>query len=653
MPPRLRADLEFQRLGVGEDGLWIYRLYDPVSEKYFKINQKVYEIIKYLLAGKRVPEMEHFQNDSVIPGSKEDISRVITFLKKNNLLLEVPAKEASKGFIAQLFKSYIYFKVPLWRPEGFLADTKFLARLILNKYTVSLFTLAAVLGFILLVKFHDHFQTGIISSLNPAAVKFFLPSIILIKVFHELSHAYTATVLGCKVRSMGLAFIFMTPRLYTDVSDMVILDRKSRLMIALAGIWAELIIAGVASFFFISAPLHSTVSRLSISIIMISLISSLLFNGNPFMKFDAYYVLKELLKKDNLYGNAILAVKGFWRRIILGLKSEVKIDVTLLVYGHLSLIYRIFLYTLIVTLVYHFFIPALGIALALIEIWIFFIKPVLSEIVYIYKKRQLVPFFNKLFALLILSGITCLFFIEINIPKTYPAQYVSDRKLIRAEMAGTVKEITDQYIILENKELSHKTELLKVELAYIKARKNQMLATGNYDLLSLFEAMEKRAGETLNQHQNKLKKLYIHLPQNVYYFSNKEDLQGQHILPGEELAYSSVRRQLYVYFDANIKEVIEQGKIYLKHSLEAIPCKIVEGTRKPVRYISPQLSSVHGGPVLTDKIYQPLQPLYKINYLPVKKMLNHDVTCTFLYYRKTSLLTELKQILVKFFYDEF
>ena len=650
---RLRSDLQFDRVAVGNDGLWIYRIYDPVSEKFFKISQTVYEIICSLAVSENISDLGESLVNQNLNFTDSDISKVILFLKRNNLLFDYPVSKEPKSAFNRIIQSYLYFKFPIWLPGRFLADTKYLASLILNKYSVYFLTFTALMGFILLAEGYDNFLTGIKASLSLSKIKFFIPVLIIIKAFHELSHAYTATVLGCKVRSIGVALILMTPRLYTDVSDMVILDSKSRIKIAAAGMWAEFIIAGFACFLFIASPLHSTVSHLSISIILISLVSSLLFNGNPLMKFDGYYVLKEVLKIDNLYSNASLAVKAFWRQILLGIKPEHSINFILLFYGHLSLLYRIFLYSIIVLLVYHFFIPAVGIILAIVEIRVFFIKPLSAEFLYINKHRRLISGYYRFVIISLFSGFIYLLVMETKLPESYPAHFTSERRLIRAEVEGIVVAVNDSNITLENKKLQLEAEKLKLDLAAVKIRQQQMLASGDYTLLKLSEEIEHRLTEKLNHTQKKLDKLIIKLPEESFLFLEKSTLMGSKVKAGGELAYTKGEIKLYAYLDSGSEEEIRENYLYFENEMEAFPCEINPLNISDVKFLIPQLSSLHDGPLQTENSYRPLKPLKRAEFFISGVPPQHDITCTIVRYRKTRLFLELQKILIRFYLKEF
>lgn len=653
MPTRLRLDIKFQLLKIGPDGYRLYRIFDPVNEKYYQVNQKAYEIIQHFSVCRSIEDIEESLKVHSIPATKEEVINVITFLKRNNLTFADPDKKAHKNLSGQIVKSYIYFKFPLWRPDRFLSNTKLIGQVFLNKYFVCLSTVWAVFGFLLLIKFHKNFLEGFSSTFNLASVKFFIPIIILVKIIHELSHAYTAKLLGSKVRCMGVAFIFLTPRFYTDISDMITLDKISRIKIALAGMWVELIIGGLACFFFIAVPLHSNVSQICVSFITVSLVSSLFFNGNPLMRFDAYYVLKELMGIENLYSNSSQALKAFWRRIILGLKSATQVNLRLLIYGHLSLFYRIFIYTSIIILVYQFFIKTLALILVLISIWIFLVKPVLSEIVFVFKKWKQIKILNKLYAFSFLCGLSFLFFVEMSLPSTHPAFYSSAQLKIRARIGGTVKDLNDKQIILDMPEISHRINLLEKDLALIQLKKRQRLSEKKYALLSILKAMEERIKFSLKEEKVKLLKLHINLPKEAQLFVEKSELIGAYVNEGDELAYVSQDKKVYVYFDANLKDRINEGMLYFKKRFAGASCKLVADSNDVVRYIPPQISSLHGGDIQTDSQYRPIKPLRRAIYQLDGNFPDYDSSCYFVHYRKVRLFNEIRNVLKKIFHDEF
>ena len=583
MIPVLREDLHIKPVEIGPDGYWIYHIFDPVSEEYYKISQQFYEIIK---------------SGFSVEYDESRIQEVIQFLQTNSLLKGHPPETGKKSKFSILLNTLIYFRLSLVNPDRFLDASQFLGKLIFNKYTVSVLSLCALLGFLSLLNGYESFAAGISGLMEPAALRIFIPVIIIIKIIHELSHAYTAKVLGCRVRSLGIAVIFLIPRFFTDISDMVETTRISRVKIALAGIWAEFIIGGLACFVFISSPSFSLSSQVSISFITVSLLSSLLFNGNPLMRFDGYYVLKELLGRDNLYSHSSAAVKAFWRKFLVGVKSETSIDTVTLVYGHLSLFYRIFIYSSISIFIYHFFIPEIGAVLAFLGIWIFLIRPVYSEVKYLFRMRGKISIFHKVKSAIIVGLLFGLLFVEIPIPSIYPAYCYIPKIPVRTEVSGKVIDMDQNRILLSNPELELKVSLLENELQLIRLRKAQALSQQNSAALKLLLEAEKGLQRSLDIEKGKISKLTIYLPDNFQELS-RVPLFGSYLSAGDRVGGIPLKPEVSVYFDSDIKALPLEGEIYFGNSFQSYGCTL-NGEKKVARTVPEMMLSSYDGPIFVD-----------------------------------------------------
>lgn len=135
------------------------------------------------------------------------------------------------------------------------------------------------------------------------------------KVLHELGHALTARHFGGEVHELGLMFLVFTPCLYCNVSDAWMLPNKwQRAAIAAAGIFVELVLASACTLaWWYSQPgvLHS----LCLNVMFVCSAGTLLFNGNPLLRYDGYYILSDLLEVPNLQqqsGAVLKRLLGDW-----------------------------------------------------------------------------------------------------------------------------------------------------------------------------------------------------------------------------------------------------------------------------------------------------------------------------------------------------
>src|SRR5262249_12722130 len=123
----------------------------------------------------------------------------------------------------------------------------------------------------------------------------------VVKVIHEFGHGLSCKVFGGEVHEMGALLLCLSPCLYCNVSDAWTMPSKwHRIIISFAGIYVELIIAAIATFVWWNSASHPFVYNLSLSLMIVCSVSTVVFNANPLMRYDGYYVLADWLEIPNL-----------------------------------------------------------------------------------------------------------------------------------------------------------------------------------------------------------------------------------------------------------------------------------------------------------------------------------------------------------------
>ena len=122
----------------------------------------------------------------------------------------------------------------------------------------------------------------------------------VVKILHEFGHGLSCKKFGGECHEMGLMLLVFTPCLYCNVSDSWMLPNKwQRVFIGAAGMYVELILASIATFlWWYSEP--GLLNFLSLSVMFICSVSTVVFNGNPLLRFDGYYILMDILEIPNL-----------------------------------------------------------------------------------------------------------------------------------------------------------------------------------------------------------------------------------------------------------------------------------------------------------------------------------------------------------------
>lgn len=408
--PKIREDLKLFETSPCEDGSKQWTLFDPIQNKYFTIGVDTFDLIKYWQAGISTKEfikrLEKFDYEI----EEESLLTFINFLTHSGLI-QCQNQEDNKRIIEQkkkskqnLFKwlmhNYLFIKIPLFKPDKWLNRNYHKIDFLYSKFWNNFVLLIGFIGILLVIRDWDNFISTFMYLFSKEGMLYYGLSLIFVKSLHELGHAFTAKRYGCKVPSIGVAFLVMFPVLYTDTTNAYAIKSKyKRLRIVLAGMKVEIYLALIATFlwsFLPDGPLKSVVFIIATT----SWITSLLVNISPFLRFDGYYALADSTNNPNLQPRAFAMAKWFIRFYILGLdEKEPEIlsknkKTFFISYAISTWIYRLFLFLGIAFLVYYFAFKVLGIILFLVEIIWFVFLPVFNELKVWFEKREFVKF-NK------------------------------------------------------------------------------------------------------------------------------------------------------------------------------------------------------------------------------------------------------------------
>ncbi|HWU39827.1 MAG TPA: hypothetical protein VN203_19430, partial [Candidatus Acidoferrum sp.] len=140
----------------------------------------------------------------------------------------------------------------------------------------------------------------------------------VMKVMHEFGHAFVVKAYGGEVHDMGVMILVLTPIPYVDASAASAFREKwQRIQVGAAGILVELFLAALALLLWLTVE-PGTVRTLAYNAIILAGISTVLFNGNPLLRYDGYYVLADLLEIPNLRSRATTYLGYLGERYLFG-----------------------------------------------------------------------------------------------------------------------------------------------------------------------------------------------------------------------------------------------------------------------------------------------------------------------------------------------
>ena len=359
--PTLRDDIQLNEAPSEPEGSPSWTLYDPAANKYYKIGWLEFECINRIKKCRSINELvEKVKKETTLEPDIEIVENLLQFLALHNLVYAISDEtldhfEQQRELMARpwyksLIHSYLFFTLPLFKPEKFLKKTyPLISPLFSRTFMVSMLLLLSY-GIFLSIQRFDEIANTFINYLNLEGVILFVGATIIVKIIHELGHAYTATKYGVPVTTIGLAFIVLYPILYTETTNAWKLkNRNNRLVIAASGMMAELSLSAVTLLLWHILP-PGMGQSLCFMIAIVSMLASLLVNLNPLMKFDGYYLFSDLVGVDNLQDRSFAFAKWRLREFLWGWKkskpevTNAKMERLLTGFGYSVWIYRFFLY---------------------------------------------------------------------------------------------------------------------------------------------------------------------------------------------------------------------------------------------------------------------------------------------------------------------
>jgi putative peptide zinc metalloprotease protein len=335
IPLSVRPDLVIKRIDYLGVGYWVVK--DPAGLKYYRLQQEQYEVLKLLDSQRSLEEVRE-QMLKTMPTVRlqlSDIQHLITDLHEKGLvysnregqgaaLIKKHGEERKKKFFNTL-RSLLYVRLPGWDPESVLTVIYPFFRWMFSPIAVVLFAVTVLSSWGLLAVQFDSFRQDL-----PGFQQFFgWPNLIYMwmvlgvcKVIHEFGHGLSCKHFGGECHEMGVMLLVFSPCLYCDVSDSWMIRSKwPRIMIGAAGMYIEILISAVAIFvwwYTADGMLH----MLAINTFFVTTVTTVIFNANPLMRFDGYYMMSDFLEIPNLRPKADRLLRDSFGWYCLGIEAK-------------------------------------------------------------------------------------------------------------------------------------------------------------------------------------------------------------------------------------------------------------------------------------------------------------------------------------------
>ena len=392
--PALREELALLPGPVLADGQPSHTLHDPVRNQFFQIDWPTFEMLRRWHLGEAAALAEAVSRDTALQLGQGDVEQTLLFLRENQLL-RPPAGAAADyaarlrqrrgGWAHRLLHNYLFFRVPLVRPDAWLKRWTPRLSLFYSRWFMVSTLVALGWGAVEVFRQWEAFSATLVDTISWRGLVGYGIALAAVKLLHELGHAVTAKRFGCRVPTMGVAFLVLWPVAYTDTNDVwKLTKRHQRLAVVGAGVLTELAVAAWSTLAWALLP-EGTLKSLAFLLATTTLVATLAINASPFMRFDGYFFLSDWLQMPNLHARAFALARWHLRERLFAL-GEAPPEyfpqarrTGLILFAYATWIYRLTVFLGIAALVYAFFIKAVGIFLFMIEIGWFVLRPFAQE----------------------------------------------------------------------------------------------------------------------------------------------------------------------------------------------------------------------------------------------------------------------------------
>lgn len=651
--PRLRTAVRVRR--QQSRGQRWYLLSDAATGRQHRINDSAYQLIGRCDGRRTVDEVWNAlleaQGDAA--PTQDEVLRLLGQLGEMELLhadraADVHAllqrRDDRRRQRRRVMLNPFSFRLPLANPTPWLAGLDPLARVLVRPLTFWLWLLgmlvAAVVAATEWPALRSHAAQHLISSRSLALAWFTYP---IMKALHELGHALAVRRWGGEVTEVGIGLICLVPAPYVDASAATAFPRRAqRAAVGAAGVMVELALAGLAfGVWLLVEP--GWVRDTAFSVMFIGVASTLLFNGNPLLRFDAYHVMCDVLDLPNLASRSSAWWSHWLGQLLLGSRAAKPMHAAgerkwLWSYGPMSLAYRIVL-SLAVVLWLGGQSLLLGLAAAAYVSLALVLRPILTWSRHAFATAQPgsgIVLMRLRLVLVAAAVATALFIVPLPMSTVAPAVvWMPEEAQVRAEVDGFIADLPaadgspvkpgDLLVRLENPELRSMREQLMNRLDGLRVQQFEQMLRDPNSAKNLALDVERLQAE-LRRADERIERLQVRAASaGRLAMPRQADLLGTYVRHGATLGH------VLAAGDLRVRAAVAQADAYLvQHRMLGAEVRLADDLRQVVQAAatavtpaatrqlpSAALADHGGGPYAVDPLHEDglraLEPVFLVD----------------------------------------
>ncbi len=500
---------------------------------YFRVNPTTWAFLSRLTVEATLNEVWRAaveQAPEETPG-QEEVFELVAALYRANLIhveggvdegkiLERFASKKKMNLLARL-SEILFMRIPLWDPDPWLTRHRSWLDQAMAPWARWLAVALVVWGVIEFILAGSRAWTQASHILQPQNLALLYVSVFATHFLHEMAHAAMCKRFGGEVRTMGVMLLLLTPLPYVDLSSSwTFRDKNQRALVDAAGMLMDVLVGALATLLWAYSP-PGVINELAYNLMFSTVVYTLLFNINPLMRFDGYYILSDLVQIPNLHEQAKQAFTTGWREKVLGVPdaeatTSVAESRALVSFFLASNLYRLFVMVGIVLFVADQYF-GIGLVVAVALAMTSFVLPA---------KRLLDPLRNPLFRFQqkrllrnagVVVSILVLALLVIPVPDSRMLEGVLDavgNTPLHTESGGRVEAVHVSHgdwveagqllVSLRNPELDAEMGGLEAQLAQARTQQAKAMTEGGVDLAPIDERLKSIETARQSLHRQRL-----------------------------------------------------------------------------------------------------------------------------------------------------
>jgi putative peptide zinc metalloprotease protein len=326
----IRGELDISRHVFRAGPAYVVR--DPITFATHRFDPEDYQVLNAIRGEGTLGEVFErlVASDHLTKDDEESFYAFVLDLHQRSLL-SLPINDADTLFqryekrrrAEQLGRvlGIFFLRVPLFNPDQFLARTLPFFRWLFTLPALVLWVLLMGAAGAVVVGRSGELSSPVLTMLDGNNVYMLFAALIGLKIIHEFGHAYACRAFGGHVPEMGMFLVMFTPLAYVDATDSWTFSKTHRrAIVTLGGVYFESIVGAIAVFVWATTE-PSTLNTLAYQVMVLATVTTALFNLNPLLRYDAYYLVSDLAGIPNLRARCQEAVAALLKRTVYGLRK--------------------------------------------------------------------------------------------------------------------------------------------------------------------------------------------------------------------------------------------------------------------------------------------------------------------------------------------